>query len=89
MVRSRGTVVLKSTYHGRVNADFSGIVVDEVKLIGSRCGPFAAAWRMLAQGLVDVESLIQVRYPLEGGLSALEHAQRKGTLKVLIEMQRL
>lgn len=86
MVRPRGTLLLKSTYHGLVNADFSRIVVDEVRLIGSRCGPFAAALRVLAQGLVDVESLIQARYTLDQGILALEHAQRKGTLKVLIEM---
>jgi threonine dehydrogenase-like Zn-dependent dehydrogenase len=55
-------------------------------LIGSRCGPFAPALRLLAQGLVDVEPLIEARYSLDQGILALEKAADKGTLKVLIEI---
>lgn len=86
MVRPRGKLVLKSTHQDRVHADLTGIVVDEVQVIGSRCGPFAPALRLLEQGLVDVEPLIQARFSLEQGLMALESAAVKGTLKVLIEM---
>lgn len=85
MVRPRGKLVLKSTYHGLLEVDLSKIVVDEVQLVGSRCGPFKPALRLLAQGLVDVEPLIQARYPLEQGVLALEKAASKGSLKVLIE----
>jgi len=58
--------------------------VDEVNLIGSRCGPFAPALRLLAMKLVDVESLIAATYPLDEGLPAFEHARAKGTLKILL-----
>jgi threonine dehydrogenase-like Zn-dependent dehydrogenase len=84
LVRSGGTIVLKSTYHGLVQADLSDLVVNEVRLVGSRCGPFAAALRLLARKWVDVESLIEAVYPLGQALSALEHASRHGALKVLV-----
>ena len=86
LVRPRGTVVLKSTYHGAVDADLTMAVVDEITLVGSRCGPFAPALRLLERGLVDVTPLIQARYPLSQALAAFEHAARPGTLKVLVEM---
>jgi threonine dehydrogenase-like Zn-dependent dehydrogenase len=85
IVRPRGTIVLKSTYHGSIDADLTVAVVDEVTLVGSRCGPFAPALRLLEQGLVDVIKLIQARYPLTDALAAFEHAARPGTLKVLLE----
>lgn len=84
MLRPRGTLVLKSTYHGLVQADLSGVVVDEVQIVGSRCGPFPAALRLLAKGLVNVTSLIEAEYPLDKALAAFEHAGRRGTLKVLV-----
>ena len=83
-LRPRGTLVLKSTYAGKLTVDASAIVVDEITIVGSRCGPFPAALDLLAQGQVDVQSLIQARYPLSAGLVAFEHAQQRGTLKVLI-----
>ena len=86
LVRPRGTVVLKSTYHGSVDADLTIAVVDEVTLVGSRCGPFAPALRLLERGLVEVTPLIQTRYLLSEVLIAFEHAARPGTLKVLVEM---
>jgi threonine dehydrogenase-like Zn-dependent dehydrogenase len=86
MVRPRGKLVLKSTYHGLAQVDLTMITVDEVQVIGSRCGPFPPALRLLAQGLVDVEPLIHARYPLEQAALALERAGVKGTLKVLIEV---
>jgi alcohol dehydrogenase len=86
MVRPRGKLVLKSTYHDLTRVDLSRVVVDEVQLIGSRCGPFAPALRLLAQGLVSVEPLIQARYPLAEGVTALKEAGVRGTLKILIEM---
>ncbi len=84
LVRPGGTVVLKSTYHGLVEADLSGIVVDEINLVGSRCGPFPAALRLLAHRLVDVTPLITATYPIHEALAAFEHAQQRGSLKVLI-----
>lgn len=84
MVRPRGTVVLKSTYHSEIQADLSRIVVDEVTLVGSRCGPFPPALRLLAQQLVEVTSMIEAEYPLADALTAFQHAARRGALKVLI-----
>jgi threonine dehydrogenase-like Zn-dependent dehydrogenase len=86
LVRPRGTIVLKSTYQGSLDLDISALVVDEIHLLGSRCGPFAPALRLLEQGLVDVKSLIAARYPLDEALAAFEHASRPGTMKVVLEM---
>jgi len=87
IVRPRGTIVLKSTYQGEaLPVNLTMIVVDEITLIGSRCGPFEPAIRLLANRQVDVESMIQARYPLDEGLAAFERAAVKGTLKVIVTM---
>jgi threonine dehydrogenase-like Zn-dependent dehydrogenase len=87
LVRPRGTIVLKSTYQGEaLPVNLTMIVVDEITLIGSRCGPFEPAIQLLANKQVDVESMIQARFSLEEGVAAFERAARKGTLKVLVEM---
>lgn len=85
-VRPRGTLVLKSTYAGALTLDASAVVVNELTLVGSRCGPFAPALDLLAAGRVSVEQLIQARYPLARAVAAFEHVQRPGVLKVLVEM---
>lgn len=85
LVEARGTIVLKSTYNGLPQADLTQIAVREIRIVGSRCGPFDAALRLLEQGLVDVESLIEARYPFDDALQAMEHAQQKGVLKVLFD----
>jgi threonine dehydrogenase-like Zn-dependent dehydrogenase len=84
LVRPRGSIVLKSTYHGLAEVDLSRVVVDEIRLIGSRCGPFRAALGLLQSGRVEVTSLIEASYALADGLAALQHAGRRGALKVLI-----
>jgi threonine dehydrogenase-like Zn-dependent dehydrogenase len=84
LVRPGGHLVLKSTYHGRVEADLSGLVVDEIHAVGSRCGPFPAAIRLLQQGWVDVRSLLEAEYALDDALAAFEHAARPGTLKIVV-----
>ena len=84
LARPRGTLALKSTYHGLVEADLSRLVVDEVRVVGSRCGPFGAALRLLAQGLVDVTSLIHAEMRLDEALAAFDLAARPGVLKVLV-----
>ncbi|GAB4462118.1 MAG: alcohol dehydrogenase catalytic domain-containing protein [Anaerolineae bacterium] len=85
LVRPRGTLVLKSTFQGDVKLDLSRLVVDEITVIGSRCGPFDAALRLLERNLIDVESLIHATYPLNDGLAAFEHAVAPGVLKVLLD----
>ena len=87
LVRPRGTIVLKSTYQGEaLPVNLTMIVVDEITLIGSRCGPFEPAIRLLANRQVDVESMIQARYTLDEGVTAFERAAVKGTLKVIVTM---
>jgi len=85
-VRPRGRLVLKSTYAGALTLDAAAVVVNELTLIGSRCGPFAPALRLLAEGRVAVEPLIHARYPLAQAITAFEHAQRPGVLKVLLDI---
>jgi threonine dehydrogenase-like Zn-dependent dehydrogenase len=84
-LKPRGTLVLKSTYAGKLQVDASSIVVDEITLIGSRCGPFPAALNLLSQGLVDPSYLIEGRYPLDQGIAAFNHAKTKGTMKILLQ----
>lgn len=84
-VRPRGTLVLKSTYKGNLEINISSIVVEEITLVGSRCGPFPPALRLLENRLVDPTPLIQARYPLEEGLAAFERAGTPGMMKVLLE----
>ena len=86
LLRPAGTLVLKSTFAAPL-ADFpiSRLVVDEIQLVGSRCGPFPPALRLLLGQEVDVTSLIHARYSLDDALAALEHAGRPGVLKVLIQ----
>ncbi len=83
-VRPRGRVVLKSTVAGAVSLDLSSVVVRELTLIGSRCGPFPPALRALAAGRVRVEPLIQSTFPLSQAVEAFSEAGRRGALKVLI-----
>jgi threonine dehydrogenase-like Zn-dependent dehydrogenase len=84
-VRPRGVVVLKSTFHGPVTVDTSRLVVDEITLLGSRCGRFDQALALLAAGEVEVDSLLEAQYPLTEGVAAMAHAARPGVMKVLLE----
>ena len=85
-VRPRGTVVLKSTYQRLVQVNVSSLTVDEITLVGSRCGPFAPAMRLIENKLVDPTILIEERYLLDNALDAFEKAARPGVLKVVLEM---
>ena len=83
-VRPRGTIVMKSTYKGELSVNMSSIVVDEVTILGSRCGPFEPALRLLEQGEIDPGPLIAAEFPLGDALSAFERAAQPGVLKVLL-----
>ena len=85
VIRPRGTLVMKSTYKGEVSVNFSSIVVDEVNIIGSRCGPFEPALRLMESRLVDPTVLIADEFKLENALKAFERAAETGVLKVLVE----
>ena len=76
--------MLKSTYAGPATVDLAPLVVNEVRVVGSRCGPFGAALRLLERRLVDVLPLIEARYPLAQAQDAFARAAQPGTLKVLL-----
>lgn len=85
LTRPRGTLVLKSTFEGTPSVDTNRIIVDEITVLGSRCGPFATALDAMARGAVDPHPLVEATYPLHDAIEAVEHAGRRGTLKILIE----
>ncbi len=83
-IRPRGTFVLKSTYKGEMTLNLSPVVVDEIKIVGSRCGPFGPALRLLENREVDPTVLIASEFGLADGLRAFEEAEKRGMLKVVI-----
>lgn len=84
LVRPLGTLVMKSTFHGKANVDLTKLVVGEITVVGSRCGPFDEALRLLRQESIEVSGLIDAEYPLSDALAALEHAAQPGVRKVLL-----
>ena len=84
LLRPRGTLVLKSTFHGTTGMNAARIVVDEISVVGSRCGRFAPALELLKQGRIDVENLISEEFSLADGLSAMDRAAAPGVMKVLL-----
>jgi len=84
LLRPRGKLVLKSTFHGATDLNAARIVVDEITVVGSRCGRFAPALELLKANAVDVESLISESHSLGEGLRAFSRAAEPGVLKVLL-----
>ncbi|NRA96015.1 MAG: alcohol dehydrogenase catalytic domain-containing protein [Planctomycetes bacterium] len=84
-VRPRGTIVLKTTAERPATLDLAPLVIDEITVVGSRCGPFDRALHALAAGAIDPRPMIEARYPLSDAVQALDHAGRGGVLKVLID----
>ena len=84
-VRPRGTLVLKSTIAGNHNLSLAPIVINEINVIGSRCGPFAPALEALKEKRVAVTPLIEKIYPLADGVDAVAHAAESGTRKILLK----
>jgi alcohol dehydrogenase len=84
MCEPRGTVVMKSTVHGLVKLDTAPAIVNEITLIGSRCGRFEPAIQLLASGKVRVDGMISDRFPLDRAKEAFARAAAKGALKVLL-----
>jgi threonine dehydrogenase-like Zn-dependent dehydrogenase len=85
--RPRGTVVLKSTTAERPDLDLAPIVIDEISVVGSRCGPFEPALQALASDQIETDALISDTLPLERGVEAFERARERGVLKVLLEIE--
>jgi threonine dehydrogenase-like Zn-dependent dehydrogenase len=86
LVKPRGTIILKSTYKELPQVNLSRVAVDEIRVIGSRCGPFDAALRALEAELVDVDPLIEARFPIDQIEQAIQHASQQGCLKVLVDI---
>lgn len=86
LTRPRGTLVLKSTFHGGEETAFAPIVIDEISIVGSRCGPFEPALRLLEKKLIDVEAMLSAEFPIARGVEAFDHAAARGTLKVQVVM---
>lgn len=87
LLRPRGTLVLKSTFQGPgkiEEIDQARLVVDEITILGSRCGRFQPALDLLKKGAIDIDSLISEEYPLSRGVHAMERAGKKGVLKVFL-----
>lgn len=84
LLRPQGTLVLKSTFHGAAAIDAARIVVEEIRVVGSRCGRFAPALDLLARGAVDVRSLVSEVLPLARAEDAMRRAAAPGALKLLL-----
>ena len=84
LLHPRGVLVLKSTFHGKTEIEAAPLVVNEISVIGSRCGRFAPALDLLKSGAIEVESLISDEFPLSAGVQAMARAAQPGVLKVLL-----
>lgn len=84
MTRPRGTLVLKSTLHGLVPVDTAKIIVNEITAVGSRCGRFEPALKLLQTGRIRVEEMISERFGLADAEAAFDRASERGVLKVLL-----
>jgi threonine dehydrogenase-like Zn-dependent dehydrogenase len=85
LVRPRGSVILKTTVAGATSVDLSPVVINELRLVGSRCGSLERAIEALLRGRADPTPLIAARYPLDRAEEAMRHAAQRGTLKVLVD----
>jgi threonine dehydrogenase-like Zn-dependent dehydrogenase len=88
LTRPRGVIVLKSTVAHGTPINLAPLVIDEITVVGSRCGPFKPALKALARGLVDVRPLISAVFPLEDAKKAFAAARKRSTLKVLLDLRK-
>ena len=85
MTEPRATLLLKSTFHGAAPVETWPIVVKEITVVGSRCGPFAKAIALLRSGKVDPTPLISRTFPLKDAPAAIAHSRKRGVMKVLLK----
>ena len=86
LLRPRGALVLKSTFHGTTELNAAPVVVDEISIVGSRCGRFPPALELLRRDAVEVDALVHSEFPLSEGVRAFERAAEPGVLKVLLRV---
>jgi len=84
LLHPRGMLVLKSTFHGKTEIDAAPLVVNEISIVGSRCGRFAPALELLRNEMVEVDSLVDDVFPLTSGVTAMKRASLPGVLKILL-----
>ncbi len=84
MTRPRGTIIMKSTVHGLAGFDTAPVIVNEITLVGSRCGRFEPALEMLRNKIVNVADMISERMPLDRAPQAFRTAAKRGAMKVLL-----
>jgi len=87
-IRGLGTLILKSTYAAPVSINASRVVVDEIRVLGSRCGDFATALQWLSQKRIDLSGLVSAKFPLSKSIEAFAHARLPDQFKVLVECGR-
>ena len=85
LLEPKGALVLKSTFFGKTPIAAARIVIDEIRVIGSRCGRFAPALELLSRGAVDVDGLVSERFARRDGIAAMKTASKPGVMKVLLE----
>lgn len=85
MTQPRGTVIMKSTVHDSVSINTAPVIVDEITLVGSRCGRMEPALKFLSRGLLRLDAMIAASYPLNCAPQAFQHAASSGTLKIIIK----
>jgi threonine dehydrogenase-like Zn-dependent dehydrogenase len=85
LTKARGKLVLKSTFNGKPTWEAWRVVVDEISIVGSRCGRFAPALELLRNRQIDVENLIADKFSLTNGIAAISKASSKGVMKVLLK----
>jgi threonine dehydrogenase-like Zn-dependent dehydrogenase len=88
LVHPRGTIVLKSTYQVKPTVDLAPIAINEITIIGSRCGPFSPAIRLLEDKIIDVQPLISQRFSLDKAMEAIEAAHQKENIKVILDISK-
>ena len=86
IVRHKGKIILKTTVAKNDLFNLNQIVINEISLIGSRCGPFKPAIQAIKTGAIDLLPLISNTYPIDDGLKAIEYASKKGVIKVILKM---
>ena len=87
LVKPRGKIVLKSTFKGKPGWEAWRVVVDEITIVGSRCGIFSPALDLLRENSFDVKRLISAEYSIEDGVEAMDEASKKGAMKVVLSME--
>ena len=88
LTKPQGTLVLKSTVAGETTLNLAPVVINEIKIVGSRCGPFETALQALAGGEIDPRPLIEKTYRLSNGVKAINHAAKQGAMKILLRVGR-